>query len=49
MMAIGAAAGFAGIELPFSEAGVGASFSRLGDLVVAAVRAPTATAMLVAP
>jgi urease accessory protein len=47
MMAIGAAAGFAGIKLPFSEAGVIASVFMLGGLVVAAVRVPTATAMLI--
>ena len=46
MMAFGAAAGFAGIKLPFSEAGVIASIFMLGGLVVAAVRVPTATAML---
>ena len=47
MMAFGAAAGFAGIKLPFSEAGIIASIFMLGGLVVAAVRVPTATAMLV--
>ncbi len=47
MMAFGAAAGFAGIKLPFSEAGVIASIFMLGGLVLAAVRVPTATAMLV--
>lgn len=46
MMAIGAAAGFAGIKLPFSEAGIIASVFMLGGLVVAAVRLPIATAML---
>jgi urease accessory protein len=46
MMAFGAAAGFAGIKLPFSEAGVIASIFMLGGLVLAAVRVPTATAML---
>ena len=46
MMAFGAAAGFAGIELPFSEAGVLASVFILGGLVLAAIRVPTATAML---
>ena len=46
MMAFGAAAGFAGIKLPFSEAGVIASIFMLGGLVAAAVRVPTATAML---
>jgi urease accessory protein len=47
MMAFGAAAGFAGIKLPFSEAGIIASIFMLGGLVLAAVRVPTATAMLV--
>jgi urease accessory protein len=47
MMAIGAAAGFAGIKLPFSEAGVLASVFMLGALIVAAVRLPLAIAMLV--
>ena len=46
MMALGAAAGFAGIKLPFSEAGVIASVFILGGLVLAAVRLPIATAML---
>jgi len=46
MMAFGAAAGFAGIKLPFSEAGVLASVFMLGALVAAAVRLPLATAML---
>ena len=47
MMAAGAAAGFAGIKLPFSEAGVLASIFILGGLVMAAVRLPLAAAMLV--
>jgi len=47
MMAAGAAAGFAGIKLPFSEAGVLASIFILGALVMAAVRVPLAMAMLV--
>jgi urease accessory protein len=47
MMAFGAAAGFAGIKLPFSEAGIIASIFMLGGLVLAAVRVPTATAMVV--
>jgi urease accessory protein len=47
MMAFGAAAGFAGIKLPFSEAGVIASVFMLGGLILAAVRMPIATAMLV--
>ena len=42
MMAAGAAAGFAGIKLPFSEAGVLASIFMLGGLVMAAVRLPLA-------
>src|SRR5262245_16269732 len=46
MMAVGAAAGFAGIKLPCSEAGVLASIFILGALVMAAVRLPLATAML---
>jgi len=46
MMAFGAAAGFAGMKLPFSEAGVIASVLVLGGLVLAAVRLPIATAML---
>ena len=47
MMAIGAAAGFAGMKLPFSEAGVIAAVFMLGGLVGAAVRVPTATAMVI--
>jgi urease accessory protein len=47
MMATGAAAGFAGIKLPFSEAGVVASIFMLGALIAAAVRLPLATAMLI--
>jgi urease accessory protein len=47
MMAVGAAAGFAGIKLPFSEAGVLASVFMLGALIAAAVRMPLAAAMLV--
>jgi urease accessory protein len=46
MMATGAPAGFAGIKLPFSEAGVLASIFILGALVMAAVRLPLATTML---
>jgi urease accessory protein len=46
MMAFGAAAGFAGIKLPFSEAGVLASVFMLGGLVLATVRLPTLTAMM---
>jgi urease accessory protein len=47
MMALGAAAGFAGIKLPFAEAGVLASVFMLGGLVVAAVRVPVRIAMVV--
>jgi urease accessory protein len=47
MMGFGAAAGFAGIKLPFSEAGVVASVFMIGGLVLAAVRMPTIAAMLV--
>lgn len=47
MMAIGAAAGFAGIKLPLAEAGVLASVFILGGLVMAAVRVPVAMAMAV--
>jgi urease accessory protein len=47
MMAVGAAAGFAGIKLPLAEAGVLASVFMLGGLVMAAVRVPIATAMMV--
>ena len=47
MMAAGAAAGFAGIKLPFSEAGVLASVFMLGGLVMAAVRLPLVAALLV--
>ena len=46
MMAVGAAAGFAGIKLPFPEAGILASIFMLGGLVLAAVRLPIAIAML---
>ncbi|HTR82826.1 MAG TPA: HupE/UreJ family protein [Reyranella sp.] len=47
MMAVGAAAGFAGIKLPFSEAGVLASVFMLGALIIAEVRVPVGTAMIV--
>jgi len=47
MMAIGAAAGFAGIKLPLVEAGILASVFLLGGLVLAAVRLPLAAAMIV--
>ena len=45
MIASGAAAGFAGIKLPVSEAGVVASIFILGTLAMVAVRVPLATAM----
>jgi len=47
MMALGAAAGFAGIKLPLAEAGILASVFLLGGLVLAAVRLPLAAAMAV--
>src|SRR5476649_2930280 len=47
MMAVGAAAGFAGIKVPLAEAGVLASVFMLGGLVMAAVRVPIATAIIV--
>ena len=47
MMALGAAAGFAGIKLPLAEAAILASVFLLGGLVMAAVRLPSATAMIV--
>ena len=47
MMAAGAAAGFAGIKVPLAEAGVMASVFMLGGLVMAAVRVPIVTAMVV--
>jgi urease accessory protein len=47
MMAIGAAAGFAGIKLPLAEAGILASVFLLGGLVMAAVQLPLAAAMSV--
>jgi urease accessory protein len=47
MMAIGAAAGFAGIKVPLAEAGVVASVFLLGSLVLAAVRVPVNLAMVV--
>jgi urease accessory protein len=46
MMAVGAAAGFAGIKLPLAEAGVLASVFMLGGLLMGAVRVPIATAIL---
>ncbi len=45
MMLVGAAAGFAGINLPIVEAGIATSVLVLGVLIVAAVRLPTAAAM----
>src|SRR5471032_3610434 len=45
MMACGAAAGFAGMKLPIAEAGVLASVSLLGGLVLVAVRVAAPTAM----
>lgn len=47
MMAAGAAAGFAGMKLPLAEAGVLASVFMLGGLVMAGVRVPVATAMMI--
>lgn len=47
MMAIGAAAGFAGIKLPLVEAGILASLFVIGGLIMGAVRLPTAWAMAV--
>ncbi len=46
MMAAGANAGFAGINLPFLEAVVSASVFMLGGLVMAAVRLPLVTTVL---
>jgi urease accessory protein len=48
MMAVGAAAGFAGIKLPLVEAIVLASVFVFGGLIMAAVRLPAAVAMAVA-
>ncbi len=45
MMALGAAAGFAGIKLPLAEAAIIASVFALGALVALAVRLPSAWAM----
>lgn len=47
MMAIGAAAGFAGIKLPLVEAGILASIFVIGGLIIGAVRLPVAWAMAV--
>ena len=45
MMAVGAAAGFAGMKLPIAEAGILASVFLLGGLVLVAARVPPPTAM----
>jgi urease accessory protein len=45
MMAVGAAAGFAGMKLPIAEAGIVASVFLLGGLVLVAVRVPLPAAM----
>ncbi len=47
MMAAGAAAGFAGIKLPFVEAAILASVFAIGGLIMGAVRLPAASAMAV--
>lgn len=47
MMLVGAAAGFAGIKLPLVEAGIVASVLLLGVLIIAAVRLPSAAAMVI--
>jgi urease accessory protein len=47
MMAIGAAAGFAGIKLPLVEAAILASVFAIGGLLIGAVRLPVAWAMAV--
>jgi urease accessory protein len=47
MMAIGAAAGFAGIKLPLVEAAILASVFVIGGLIIGAVRLPAAWAMAV--
>lgn len=47
MMAVGAAAGFAGIKLPFVEAAILASVFVIGGLIMGAVRLPAASAMAV--
>ncbi len=47
MMAVGAAAGFAGIKLPLVEAVILASVLVVGGLLVGAVRLPVALAMAV--
>src|SRR3990167_4612853 len=48
MMAVGAAAGFAGIKLPIVEAVIVGSVFVFGGLIMAAVRLPAAAAMAVA-
>lgn len=48
MMAVGAAAGFAGIKLPMTEAIILGSVFVFGGLIMAAVRLPAAAAMAVA-
>ena len=48
MMAVGAAAGFAGIKLPLVEAIILASVFVFGGLIMTAVRLPAAVAMAVA-
>lgn len=48
MMAVGAAAGFAGIKLPIVEAVILGSVFVFGGLIMAAVRLPSAAAMSVA-
>ena len=47
MMAVGAAAGFAGIKLPLAEAVILASVFVIGGLLMGAVRMPAASAMAV--
>jgi urease accessory protein len=47
MMAVGAAAGFAGIKLPLVEAVILASVLAIGLLIIAAVRLPAFAAMAV--
>ncbi|WP_422001982.1 HupE/UreJ family protein [Reyranella sp.] len=47
MMAVGAAAGFAGIKLPLVEAFILASVFVIGGLVMGAVRLPAAWAMVI--
>ena len=47
VMAIGAAAGFAGIKLPLVEAAILASVAVIGGLLIGAVRLPVAWAMAI--